>query len=97
MNTVQKDPNTAFLIELVGGFFGLLGLGHFYVGNTNDGMIRFIVWIVYEIIAFIIITILLAFIIGIICIPFQFVIHLGVPIWSAMALKKDMESQDVIY
>lgn len=93
MDGEQKDPNTAFLIELVGGFFGLLGLGHFYVGNTNDGLVRLIVWIIYEIIALVVISILLALIIGIICIPIQFVIHLGVPIWSAMSLKKDLESQ----
>lgn len=46
-----KDPNTAFLIEFVGGFFGLLGLGYFYAGRTNDGVIRLIAWLVYTVIA----------------------------------------------
>jgi hypothetical protein len=32
------------LIELVGGIFGLLGLGYLYAGRTNDGLIRLVAW-----------------------------------------------------
>lgn len=86
------DPNTAFIIELVGGFFGLLGLGYFYAGRTNDGLMRLIGWIIYSIIAWIVISLLLAVIIGIVCIPIQLVIQIGVPLWSANELKKQLIS-----
>ena len=86
----QKDPNTAFLIELVGGFFGLLGLGYFYDGRTNDGILRLIIWIIYDIAAAIGISLLLAVVVGICCIPLQLAIQIGVPLWSANELKKQM-------
>lgn len=37
-----KDADTAFLIELVGGVFGLFGLGHLYAGLTNTGIFRLV-------------------------------------------------------
>ena len=74
-NTGSKDANTAFLLELVGGFLGLLGLGYLYVGKTSDGVIRLIGWIVYDMIAFVTISLLLAVFIGIICIPIQLIIQ----------------------
>lgn len=86
----EKDPNTAFLIELVGGFFGLLGLGHIYVGKTNEGVLRLIIWLIYDITAFVVISLLIALIVGLICIPFQLAIQIGVPLWSASNLKKQM-------
>jgi len=86
----EKDPNTAFLIEFVGGFFGLLGLGYFYTGRTNEGIIRLIAWLLYDIVAFIVISLLMAVLIGIICIPFQLIIQIGVPLWSATTLKNSM-------
>ena len=83
----DKDVNTAFLIELVGGFFGLLGIGYMYTGRTNDGILRLILWIIYEVIAGITISLLLAVFVGILCIPFQLAIQIGVPLWSANNLK----------
>ena len=95
-----KDPNTAFLIELVGGLFGLLGLGYFYVGRTNDGVIRLIALIVFDLVAYGIIALLVAVTAGIagcICAPIQLVIQLGVAFWSANGLKNDMlKSQSVM-
>lgn len=88
-----KDPNTAFLIEFVGGFLGLLGLGYFYTGRNNDGLIRLIAWLIYTIIAAITISLLLAVFIGILCIPVQIVIQLAVPWWSANNLKSQMISE----
>jgi len=85
-----KDPNTAFLIELLAGFFGLLGIGYLYAGRTNDGILRLVIWIVYNIIAWVAIVTLSAIIVGVICIPFQLAIQIGVPIWSALTLKKQM-------
>ncbi len=88
--TSIKDPNTAFIIEFTGGFFGLLGLGYFYVGRMEDGLIRVIGWMVYYIGAVIAISLLLAIFVGICCIPIQLAIQIGVPYWSASELKKKM-------
>lgn len=88
--TRKYDPNTAFLIELIGGLFGLLGIGYIYVGRTNDGILRLVLWILYDIIAFVIISLLLAVIVGIMCIPIQLVIQIGVPLWSATTLKNEL-------
>jgi TM2 domain-containing membrane protein YozV len=88
----QYDPNTAFLIELIGGFFGLLGIGYIYVGRTNDGILRLVLWLLYDIIAAITISLLLAVIVGIVCIPFQLAIQIGVPLWSATTLKNELLS-----
>lgn len=87
-----KDANTAFLIELVGGFFGLLGIGYIYVGRTNDGILRLILWIIYDVIAAITISLLLAVFIGILCIPIQLAIQIGVPLWSANNLKNSLNN-----
>ena len=85
-----KDPNTAFLLELIGGFLGFLGLGNLYVGRTNDGILRLIGWFLYLGITYVIIVALSAVIIGFICIPFQLALQIGVPIWSAMNLKNSL-------
>jgi hypothetical protein len=37
---LTKDQDIAFLIEFLGGLVGLLGLGYFYVGLTNAGLVR---------------------------------------------------------
>lgn len=88
-----KDPNTAFLLELVGGLFGLMGLGYIYVGRTNDGLIRLIGWIVYSIVAWIIIFILMSLVIGCFCVPVQLAMQIGLAIWSATSLKNSMLNQ----
>jgi hypothetical protein len=84
------NPNTAFLIELVGGFFGLLGLGHIYAGRTSDGVVRLVVWLLYDLLAGFAISLLLAVLIGIVCIPIQLILQVGVPLWSANNLKKSI-------
>ena len=92
----EKDPNTAFLLELVGGLFGLLGLGYLYVGKTSDGIIRLIVWMLYSGAAYFIISLLVAaYFIGCICLPFQLAIHVGVSIWSANDLKNKMLKKQI--
>jgi TM2 domain-containing membrane protein YozV len=89
-NITPKDPDTAFLIELIGTFFGLLGLGYIYVGRTQEGLIRLIIWIVYNSIAWITIFILISLVIGCFCIPIQRAIQIGVAIWSATTLKNSV-------
>lgn len=91
MVTTPKDPNTAFLIELIGGLVGFLGLGYIYVGRTNDGLIRLIIYLVYNVIAWIAIAALSVVVIGCFCIPIQLIIQLGVAIFSANQLKTSMQ------
>jgi hypothetical protein len=86
----KYDVNTAFLIEFLGGFFGLLGIGYLYAGRTNDGVVRLVVWLLYSILAWVTIGLLSAILVGLICIPFQLAIQVGVPLWSANQLKKKL-------
>ena len=89
-----KDPDTAFLIELVGGIFGLLGLGYVYVGLTNEGLIRLLgFWVLIMVLwggfsLFATVT----FGLGMCLAPVPLVIHVGAVIISALDLKKAMES-----
>ena len=91
MVNTPKDPNTAFLIELIGGLVGFLGLGYIYVGRTNDGLIRLIIYLVYNVIAWIAIAALSVVVIGCFCIPIQLLIQLGVAIFSASQLKTSLQ------
>ena len=86
----EHNPDTVFIIELLCGFFGFLGIGYFYVGRTNEGLLRLLLWFGYNIVAWVIITLLLALIVGFICIPIQILIQIAVPIWSAMTLKNEL-------
>jgi len=90
--TRKYDPNTAFLVEFLGGLFGFLGIGYIYVGRTNDGVLRLVLWLLYDLIAGITIAALVALIVGFVCIPFQLVIQVGVPLWSATTLKNELLS-----
>ena len=90
----KYDPNTAFIIEMVGGFFGLLGIGYFYVGKSQDGVLRLVVWFIYNALAYIAIVLLSSILIGLVCIPFQLAIQIGVPLWSANTLKKQLLSEE---
>ena len=86
----KQNPETAFLIEFLAGIFGLLGIGYLYAGQTNEGVVRLVVWLVYTILAWVVIGLLSAILVGVICIPFQLVLQIGVPLWSANRLKKQM-------
>jgi len=85
----KVDPNTAFLIEFLAGFFGLLGIGYMYAGRTSDGIVRLVVWLVYIAIA----VVILLTIIGFICLPVLLAIQVVVPLLSANALKKQLLAQ----
>ncbi len=88
----KYDSNTAFLLELILGLFGILGIGYIYAGRTNDGVIRLILWLAYDLMATCIIVLLFAVVVGFICIPIQLIVQIGVPIWSAYVLKGQLES-----
>jgi TM2 domain-containing membrane protein YozV len=86
----KYDPNTAFLIEFLAGFFGLLGIGYLYAGRGNDGVVRLVAWLVYNVIVWTTIVVLSLALVGLFCIPFQLVLQVGVPLWSANTLKKQL-------
>ncbi len=88
----RVDPNTAFLLELVPGLLGFLGIGYMYAGRTNEGVIRLIAWFAYDVMAFCMISLLLTVFIGLACIPIQLIVQIGVPLWSAYVLKGQLES-----
>ena len=77
---------------MVGGFLGFLGIGYFYVGKSQDGVLRLVIWLIYNVLAYIAIALLSSIIIGLVCIPFQLAIQIGVPLWSANTLKKQLLS-----
>lgn len=84
------NPNTVFLIEFVGGLFGLLGFGHFYVGNSKTGWYRLIGWIIWIIAAYAVINLLPRIMAMCICLPMQLFIQVTVPFWLANRLKKQI-------
>lgn len=86
----EYDENTAFLIELLAGLFGFLGIGYIYVGRTNEGVTRLILFFIYNVIAWFVISLLFAILIGFCLVPIQLIIQIGVVIWSANTLKKDL-------
>lgn len=85
-----KSVDTAFILELVPGLFGLLGIGYLYAGRTNEGVLRLVAWLAYLAIAGVTIAVLSTVLVGFFCLPAQLVIQVGVPIWSALTLKKEM-------
>jgi hypothetical protein len=89
----SKDPNTAFLLELVGGIVGLMGLGYLYMGRTNEGILRLVLWMLYNITAWVIIGLLSAIFIGLLCCPIQILIQIGVPIYLATQFKNELMAQ----
>ena len=42
VQTPYKSPGTAMLISLIAGMFGLLGIGHIYVGKLRNGILLLI-------------------------------------------------------
>jgi len=82
------NPDTAYIIELIGGLFGLFGLGFMYAGHTNSGTIRLVIGIGCNIV----IGFLAAITAGIVaCLALP--IYVIVAITSAAALKKLLVSQ----
>lgn len=85
------DKSIAFILELVGGIFGFLGIGYMYAGDITQGVIRLIAWFCIVVFAWIVIAVLTAFLIGICFIPFMLIAQIGIPVWSAFSIKKKLE------
>jgi hypothetical protein len=89
-----KDQDTAFLIELIGGILGFLGVGYIYAGLTNAGLVRLIgYWVVMTLVgvAFSIFAVI-TFGLGSCLAPVLFIPHVIVAYFSADDLKKSIVS-----
>lgn len=89
----QQRVNNAFLLEVVGGFFGLLGLGYLYAGDQQAGLIRLVGWWIVLFIMWSTVSLLTAILIGLCLIPVALIVQLLVPIWSASSLKARMQAE----
>lgn len=87
----ERQANIAFLVELVGGLIGFLGLGYIYVGRTNEGVVRLVLWLATVGMMWLVIAALSAVLVGLCLIPFGMAVQIGVPILSAFVLKNELD------
>ncbi|MFP4321103.1 MAG: hypothetical protein ACLFTK_01475 [Anaerolineales bacterium] len=87
----QIDPNYAWL-ELL-GLLGFLGVGYLFADRVEEGLVRLIGFLVFIIGGWIIVSLLSVVIIGLCLIPFMLLAQFGIPIWSALQLRKELEAQ----
>ena len=85
------DKNIAFIIELVGGLFGFLGIGYMYSGLIVKGVIRLLVWWVLLGIVWFAAAILSYILIGLCMMPFIIIAQVLIPIWSAFSIKNRLQ------
>ena len=87
----QITPTSIFLLEWLGGMVGLLGLGHLYIGRTQEGLIRLIWWIIWLVMVYILIYLLPFRVFAVcFCVPLHGAIQILVPFWLANRLKKEV-------
>jgi hypothetical protein len=87
-----KDADTAFLIELVGGVLGFMGLGYIYSGLTNTGIVRLGLWLVVSFVSWSIIGCLSFVGIGLCLIPVPIIAQIALAYFSANDLKQTMNA-----
>jgi hypothetical protein len=87
---LPKDPNTAFLLEFVGGIFCFMGFGYMYAGRSQDGLIRLLLWLIAINVAWIGAWVLASVLVGFLCMPVILIAQIGIPYWSADTLKREM-------
>ena len=79
-----KDPTLAFVLEVLPGLFGVLGIGHMYAGYINRGVVLLVVWAVF---------VLAEVSTGVICCFFP--LNLIVPVLSGYWVRREMDGQPV--
>ena len=93
MNMQTNDQlnriNTGVVLEVLAGLFGFLGIGYLYAGFTNEGIKRLVVYFVGMTVGWIVTGLLSIILIGLCLIPVMLGLQVGIPIWSAMSLKKE--------
>lgn len=85
------DKNLAFIVELVGGLFGFLGIGYMYAGLIQQGVIRLVVWFAILVIVWFMAVLLSYILIGLCMMPFIAIAQIAIPIWSAFTIKNRLE------
>jgi hypothetical protein len=84
-------PGSLFLLEWVGGIFGLLGLGYIYVGRTQEGLVRLVWWVFWLTAVYILIYALPTRVIAVcVCLPVHLVAQVMIPFWLANRFRKQM-------
>ncbi len=94
MNVNKTSSDTAMVVEMVGGWFGFLGLGYLLTGNIFAGIVSLVGWWIVLVITWSTVGALSALIVGVCLIPFQIAVHLGVPVLSGIVLKAQLERRD---
>ncbi len=84
-----KDADTAFLIELVGGVFGLFGLGHLYAGLTNTGIFRLVLGFVALSVIYFILGVT---VVGLCAAPLVWIAQIAIAYFTANDLKLSINS-----
>lgn len=89
-----KDPDTTFIIELLAGIFGFLGVGYMYTGMTGAGVVRLIGNWIYIALIWIGFTIFSAITLGFgACLFFvPMILQVALPILSAYELREAMKA-----
>jgi hypothetical protein len=85
------DPNIAWL-ELF-GLIGFLGIGYLVANRIQDGIIRLVGFWILMTVGWIVTVILMTVLIGFCLIPVMLVASVGIPIWSALSLRNELEAQ----
>lgn len=93
MSVQRYNPSNVFLIEMIPGFFGFLGVGYLYVGRTEEGIKRLIIFLVGIIIGWVAAIALSVVVIGLCLMPALIAAQIGIPIWSAIQLRRSLEAQ----
>ncbi|GEM_PF-1845441 len=88
----EKNPKNAFLIEFVGGIFGLLGLGYFYIGRTEEAILHLVIWICYNLFFWVgsYFLYVLSPIFLYICVPILLLSQVAIPYLSAIILRENI-------
>jgi TM2 domain-containing membrane protein YozV len=84
-----KEADTAFLIELVGGVFGLFGLGHLYAGLTNTGIFRLVLGFVGLSIIYFVLGVT---VIGLCAAPLVWIAQIAIAYFTATDLKQSINA-----
>lgn len=85
------DTNIAWL-ELI-GLVGFLGIGYIVSGRVLEGLVRMALYMVMVSVGWMVTTLLMAVLVGFCLIPVMLIFQFGIPIWSAIDLKKQLEAQ----
>jgi len=88
MKKRSVDPNKAFRMEFMFGFFvSLLGMGYIFAGRVSDGIKRLVLWLMFLLLE----VAILDHLFGSMEInPLMIIPQIVIPLWSANSLKRDI-------